>query len=665
MVLRGWRRIGLALLLCGMAHAVNGSGDTPAGRLDTRAPDLSATEVEPAETLGRDLFVRVHADEALAYPPRVEINARPSELLPSTTYEFKFLVLPGDHFRPGDLYIEGVDLVGNIASLHRTITVLAPLPVPLRPYLLALVLLAAGVGAVRWRGHRVPPVVLCLALAASAAAEHPAVTNASFQHRATASGTEIVITYDLSAPNGPCDITVHLSKDGGLDGYPFAATSVSGDLNGVVDGPGHSITWNVSADYPNEDLPSASLRITADDGQPEFTVQYLAGTGGSISGDATQAIVLHHDSAAVTAIGNLNYRFTSWSDGVLTATRNDLDITGDLSVTANFTANLVEMVAVPAGSFDMGRTSTGDDATYGASNELPVHTVQLSAYQIGKYEVTNEQFCAVMNWAHARQLLRSGAGVVWTQTSGGIYAGSPLKLIFQILDLTTLKSPINFVSGQFVPRNRNGLPTGTVYSLATHPVVMIHWEAAAMFTNWLSEMEGLTPVYDSAFSATLTNNGYRLPTEAQWERAAAWDGSKHWIYGFTSDSLGGAERANQNRPATVPAINPLGLTIDPATSPVGWFNGVNVSPKSNVTTVNSQSPVGCYDITGNAAEYCHDYYAASYYTSSPAADPTGPATGTSHVTRGGYWRSSTYADLRTARRLTNPSPQYVGFRIAR
>lgn len=654
----------LALILCGAAHAVSGSGDTPAGRLDTRAPDFSATEVVPAETLGEELLIRVRADEALADPPLVEVNARPTQLLPSTTYDFLFLLTPGDRFRPGDLYLEGTDLVGNTASLHRTITVLAPLPVPLRPYAAVAVLLAAGVAVLRWRRRGIPTVLLILALAASAHAEHPAVTNASFLQRATADGTEIIITFDLSAPNGACDITVHLSKDGGLDGFPHAVTSLSGDLNGVVDGPGHSITWNVSADYPNEDLPNASLRITADDGQPEFTVQYLAGTGGSISGEATQAVVIHHDSAPVTAVADLNYRFTGWSDGVLTATRNDLDITGDFSVTANFTANMVEMVAVPAGSFEMGRTSAGDDATYGGSTELPVHTVQLSAYQIGKYEVTNEQFCTVLNWAHARQLLRTSTNAEWAG-SGSIYAGLPVKAIH---DFSSAESTIKFVSGQFVPSTRS-TASGTI-SLATHPIAHVSWYAGAIFCNWLSEIEGLTPVYSPAdWSAILTNSGYRLPTEAQWERAAAWDGTKHWVYPFSADSYGAEARANHHAVPNVVGtkyVNPMGITLAPLTSPVGWFNGVNISPAGNVQTIDSPSSVGCYDMCGNVAEYCHDRSSSSYYSVSPSIDPAGPATGSSRVVRGGNWETGTKAAIRSASRYNGlATSRFNGFRIAR
>jgi len=144
------------------------------------------------------------------------------------------------------------------------------------------------------------------------------------------------------------------------------------------------------------------------------------------------------------------------------------------------------------------------------------------------------------------------------------------------------------------------------------------------FCNWLSEKEGLTPCYNlSTWALTVPYpNGYRLPTEAEWERAAAWDGSKHWIYGSLSDTLTDNARCNYWGRA-----NPLGLTSYPYTSPVGWFNGTNVSPNGSVQTVNSPSSVGAYDMSGNVWEWCHDWYGSSYYSGGAMTNPVGPGSG--------------------------------------
>ncbi len=123
-----------------------------------------------------------------------------------------------------------------------------------------------------WRKSRRHPdilVLLCiltlpLSITAFSAHAAPTVSNVSFVQQASGSGsTEVVITYDLSSPEGPCDITVSLSKDGGIDGYAHAAPSISGDIFDVTTGTGNQVVWDIAADHPNEDISNARLRVTA------------------------------------------------------------------------------------------------------------------------------------------------------------------------------------------------------------------------------------------------------------------------------------------------------------------------------------------------------------------------------------------------------------------
>ncbi len=207
--------------------------------------------------------------------------------------------------------------------------------------------------------------------------------------------------------------------------------------------------------------------------------------------------------------------------------------------------------------------------------------------------------------------------------------------------------------------------------METHPVVMVSWHGGAAFCNWLSTIEGATPAYDldswelvdtdAGTTGVQFTDGYRLPTEAEWERAAAWDGSKHWAYGLKSDTLSGSARCNY-RPDAI--VNPLGVTTMPHSSPVGWFDGVNISPNGNVQTTDSPSPVGAYDMCGNVYEWCHDRYDA--YSSASQIDPTGPTSGSVRVVRGGSWYSLTL-DCRSARRSWGTPDPYrnTGFRVAR
>ena len=197
-------------------------------------------------------------------------------------------------------------------------------------------------------------------------------------------------------------------------------------------------------------------------------------------------------------------------------------------------------------------------------------------------------------------------------------------------------------------------------------MVLVSWYGAKAFCNWLSQMRGLATCYDMTAenwpltSAPPTPGGYRLPTEAEWERAAAWDGTKHWIYGFTGDTLTDNTRCNYI------INNPLGLTASPLTTPVGWFDG---SPNSSLTTVNSVSPVGAYDMCGNVAEWCGDWYSDSYYQGGAMVNPTGPETGYQHPYRGGHWSASAWDSRSATRAPGNMNPlgvlNCIGFRVVR
>ena len=201
--------------------------------------------------------------------------------------------------------------------------------------------------------------------------------------------------------------------------------------------------------------------------------------------------------------------------------------------------------------------------------------------------------------------------------------------------------------------------------MADHPAVHVSWYGAVAYCNWLSEKLGLQPCYDTATWNLLEplRNGFRLPTEAEWEHAAAWDGSKHWRYAVTSDVLA-SNRANYR---TDTAADPLELVDLPYTSPVGWYNGINPVRLSTpgASTVLAMSPRGAFDMSGNVWEWCHDYYAT--YPAGDQANPTGPETGAEKVLRGGSWNSFEN-DCRSASRAYSPpeTTTYTdGFRVAR
>jgi len=299
----------------------------------------------------------------------------------------------------------------------------------------------------------------------------------------------------------------------------------------------------------------------------------------------------------------------------------------------------VEMVSVPAGSFQMG-----DPWGEGWWDELPVHWVTLSAYEIGKFEVTNGEYADLLNWA-------LGEGHLTTVSSSTASAYGQ-----ELLEFSSWR--ISWNGSQFVAGTRDG------YSMEDHPVVDVTWYGGAVYCNWLSEANGFEPCYNtSTWTCDFSKNGYHLPTEAQWERAAAWDPNgdgppdgpgRHYRYGNGSDSI---SCATVNYWSCDPC-NPLGVTGPPYASPVGYYNSVT-------------SPIGCYDMSGNVWEWCNDWLFREYAQGRwPETDPTGPSSGSYRAVRGGSWYDFA-SDCRTALRCDDPTADpadtnwHIGFRLAR
>ncbi|MBW1972525.1 MAG: SUMF1/EgtB/PvdO family nonheme iron enzyme, partial [Deltaproteobacteria bacterium] len=206
------------------------------------------------------------------------------------------------------------------------------------------------------------------------------------------------------------------------------------------------------------------------------------------------------------------------------------------------TGKMGSMVKIPAGEFLMGSNS-------GLKDELPVHKVMVDKFFIDKYEVTNQDFCKFLN-------------AKGNQKKGGVY--------WINLDIN---DRIIYKKGKFIPKK----------GYENHPVVAVSWYGAKAYATWA---------------------GKRLPTEAEWEKAARGGMiGKRFPWGDNIDK----GKANY-------------LSDD--TSPVGSYppNGY-----------------GLYDMAGNVWEWCNDWYQSDYYKHSPYKNPQGPNSGTFKVMRGGSW----------------------------
>jgi formylglycine-generating enzyme required for sulfatase activity len=212
----------------------------------------------------------------------------------------------------------------------------------------------------------------------------------------------------------------------------------------------------------------------------------------------------------------------------------------------------------------------------------------------------------------------------------------------------------------FDPGHDSGSFKGTPLNLDDQPVVQVTWEQAARYCNWLSLQEGLAPVYRET-NGTLRpvdpmGNGYRLPTEAEWEFCARYGtADRGWKYPWGTTYPPPSKSVNI---ADASAARLMNLVVEkyddtfPAAAPVGSF---------------PPNPDGLFDLGGNVAEWCHDVY--SIYPARPGVvetDPRGPAEGQHHVIRGSSWQDASIRTLRAAYRdYQDEARPDLGFRICR
>lgn len=241
-----------------------------------------------------------------------------------------------------------------------------------------------------------------------------------------------------------------------------------------------------------------------------------------------------------------------------------------------------ETILVEGGTYSMG---INESKYY---DEFPTHSVTLNGFYIGKYEVTIEEYTG------------------FCRTAGF------------------------------------DLPEGELNMAATN----ISWEEAILYCNWLSRVKRLDKCYrikrddkKKIFTVTYdkTANGYRLPTEAEWEYAAR-GGINRKQFAFS-----GSHNADE----------------------VAWFAGTG----KMLHTVGELKPndIGIYDMSGNAQEWCFDVYMEKFYKTSPKENPVCEKGALERISRGGSY-DDYEASLRISKRYYNAQNfkhETLGFRVAK
>jgi formylglycine-generating enzyme required for sulfatase activity len=484
-------------------------------------------------------------------------------------------------------------------------------------------------------------LLLFLCGLASLHAAAPVVSNISAAQRPNSRLVDI--TYDVAADFPTVSVSLQVSSNGGST-FVVPATTLSGAIGaGVATGTAKKITWDAGADWSGQYSTQMRFKVIADDGNSAPTISDIAAqtitegnNTGAIAftiGDAQTAagsLTLSGSSSNTTLVPNANIVFggsganrtvtvTPASSQTGTATITVTVSDGSLSASDTFLLTVNSAVPtgfalIPQGAFTMGDSLDG-------LSDAPTRTVTLDAFYMGKYEVTKAEWDEVRTWG-----LSNG----YTDLAAG--------------------------SGK----------------ASNHPVQTITWYMMVKWCNARSQKEGLTPAYYTndaqttiykTGSVNVTNaqvkwsaSGYRLPTEAEWEKAARGGLSgKRFPWGDTISHSQANYYASSNlsydSSGSVNNFHPTYATGDyPYTSPVGAF---------------AANGYGLHDMACNVVEWCWDWYGT--YASGSQTNPRGTTSGTYRVCRGGSWVNFASGSRVANRYDSAPTNSYgdVGFRVLR
>ncbi len=283
------------------------------------------------------------------------------------------------------------------------------------------------------------------------------------------------------------------------------------------------------------------------------------------------------------------------------------------------------MVSIAGGTFNMG-------SNVNALNK-PVHSVTVSSFYMGTYQVTTTDYCRFLN----SQGNQTEGGVTWISTGPYAITGGPDPGTF------TVTSGYENV-----------------------PVSCVSWYGAVAYCNWMSSQFGLQQCYgpyssdgsqrwgSNAVNFHREYNGYRLPTEAENEYACRAGSTTEYFWGQAYD------------PNTGLPCDPNTGIDDPNTiNNYCWYKGDSAVTLHNVGLL-LPNPWGLYDIRGNVYEWCNDW-SVNNYSADSVTDPIGPLSGTYRIRRGSncYFVATTCRSADRASYDSTGRLNYLGFRLVK
>ncbi len=458
-------------------------------------------------------------------------------------------------------------------------------------------------------------------------------------------------TYDMSPYT---TYTFHPDWNDGIYPYTSPAGSFSANCFRLFDMAGN--VWEWCNDWYNSTYYSTS---PYDNPQGPVNGTFRVLRGGSWKYDASHCRMALRCSSYPIGRNDI-FGFRVVRDFAL-ADCPSADLTGDCFVDFEDFALIANqwLISEPSGPYDMayipyGGFEMGNHFTEGFSPELPLHAVLLDSFYLGKYEITNRQYCDFLNSAEDGGEIKVDGGIV--------YASSDAGNSYPYCDTSTSRSysQIVYSGGVFSVRTK---PEVGGRDMSDDPMVQVSWYGSAAYCNWRSHQEGYETCYNlSTWDCDFSKKGYRLPTEAEWEYAAR-GGSPYyrfpWGDTITHSQANYCSYWEEGSPVYSYDLSPT----------EGFHPDCNdgIYPYTSVVSSFSANGFGLYDMVGNVFEWCNDWHNSNYYTTSPYYNPQGPLSGTYRVLRGGSWADNPSRCRSAARFGYWPDGRgyHYGFRIVR